>query len=63
MKAGIRTTEFWLTILATLLNFAVSGGFIAADFPQAELVTGVGSIAAVVAYIISRGILKRGNGA
>jgi hypothetical protein len=54
MKAGIKTTEFWLAIATALIGNLVMFGVIPTDFPQDELIGGATSIIAVVAYIISR---------
>ena len=48
MKAGFKTTEFWMTLAAGVLSTVLP------DFPvQAAL--------AVAAYVISRGFAKRGT--
>jgi uncharacterized PurR-regulated membrane protein YhhQ (DUF165 family) len=59
MTAGIKTTEFWLTLIVTLLNYLVQTGAIAADFPHAELGAFLTNGVVVVTYIISRWIVKR----
>ncbi len=58
MKAGIRTTEFWATLLTVLLGFLNTMGVFPSDFPVDESTTLVASAAAVVAYVLGRSWVK-----
>jgi hypothetical protein len=61
MKAGIKTTEFWVAICTAIIGNLVMFGVFPTDFPQEELVGGATSIIAVVTYIIAR-IKVKANG-
>lgn len=63
-KAGIKTTEFWLTLIVSGLGTAVLLGYMPkeiADQAQKgveQIIGGIMTLAPVIAYIISRGITK-----
>ena len=59
MKAGIKTTEFWLTLVVTLLNYLVQTGALATDFPHVEVGAFLTNGIVVVTYIIGRWIVKK----
>ncbi len=69
MKAGWRTTEFWVTILTQLVGFGVLSGVIPVDVQsdaEGAVVSGgalLANILAVWRYIQSRSDVKvEGNG-
>ena len=57
-KAGIRTTEFWITMVITFVNMLIQGGILPADSPSVEFGAMLTNGAVVVAYIISRWVVK-----
>ena len=60
-KPGIRTTEFWLTLVAMILVNLPSVFMDPA--PQWVMVAGlIGSVLAAMGYGISRAVSKTGNG-
>ena len=59
MKAGIKTTEFWLTLVITLLNYLVQTGALAADFPHVEVGAFLTNGVVVAIYIIGRWVVKK----
>jgi hypothetical protein len=62
MKAGIKTSEFWLTLLGVMLANAVQFNVLPADFPHEELIGGLTNIILVVNYVIQRTKLKSNGG-
>ncbi len=67
MKAGWKTTEFWKSLISGVIGLCITLGWISpenADKLTTALMQIVGAIimiAPMVAYIISRGIAKRGK--
>ena len=57
-KAGVQTSEFWIAMVITLLNTLIQGGILPSDLPYVELGAMLTNGAVVVAYIISRWIVK-----
>ena len=60
-KAGYKTTEFWLSLLATLLGFLLASGAMdaaPADSWIAKLVGGVVAVLATLGYSASRAKVK-----
>lgn len=55
MKAGIKTSEFWVGMLGIVLAGMMAKGFLPADFPKEAFLV-------IAGYIISRGIAKIGTG-
>ena len=54
-KPGIKTTEFWVTLAGSLVVLIEGfGGF---DLPDATI---IGVVAALAAYVLSRGHAKNG---
>lgn len=53
-KAGYKTTEFWITIATAVA--ASTGGI-----PMPEKYQGFVAAAAAIAYILSRGVAKKGT--
>ena len=59
MKAGYKTTEFWLTVTATILGLLFASGLIS-DGSQADKIFGMAStVLASMGYSVSRGIAKK----
>lgn len=57
-KAGIKTTEFWVALVAAIGSFVVAQGFVTDD--QISTVASVlGPVVASFGYSLSRGIAKR----
>jgi len=66
-KAGYKTTEFWMSLLATLLGFLLASGVMDAVPEEswiAKLVGGVVAVLATLGYSASRANVKSeaGNG-
>jgi hypothetical protein len=66
MKPGIGTTEFWVTLIATLMGLGMSSGLLPSTFPQGnvssatEHIAGaVVAIVAIVKYLHSRTEIKK----
>ncbi len=68
VKSGIKTTEFWLTLVPLLLGvLAVFGVFTPAETTQmnaglTQIIGGVFAVLPVLGYTISRGKVKATNG-
>lgn len=66
IKNGVRTTEFWVTLvtllagLAKLFGLDIDAG--AAGDATGQAAGGLMALAAVVGYPISRGLAKKGGG-
>jgi hypothetical protein len=61
MKAGYKTTEFWLTVTASILGLLFASGIIS-DGSQADKVLGMAStVLAGMGYSVSRGLAKKNN--
>lgn len=66
MKSGIKTTEFWITLVATLLGLGMSTGLLPSTFPQGDvsratehIAGAVVAIVAIVRYLTSRTDVKK----
>lgn len=59
MKAGIATTEFWITLVITMMNAFIQGGILPVDFPGVEMGAMITNGVVVVAYIVSRWVVKK----
>ena len=60
-KPGYKTTEFWLSLLATLLGFLLASGAmdqVAADSWIARIVGGLVAVLASLGYTASRAKVK-----
>ncbi len=60
-KPGYKTTEFWLSLLATLLGFLLASGVmdtVPADSWIAKLIGGVVAVLATLGYSASRAKVK-----
>jgi hypothetical protein len=65
-KPGYKTTEFWLSLLATLLGFLLASGAmdtVAEESWIAKLIGGVVTVLASLGYSASRAKVKSGDGA
>jgi len=61
MKAGYKTTEFWMTLLAALVGFVVSSGAlenIEASHWAVRLVGGLTVLLTTLGYTVTRGKVK-----
>lgn len=64
-KPGYKTTEFWLSLLATLLGFVLASGAmegVSQDSWVAKLVGGAVAVLASLGYTASRAKVKTGGG-
>lgn len=66
MKAGIATTEFWVTLATTLMGLGIAAGFIPSDFPKDNVTTivqgfagGIIAIGPLLKYLHDRKDLKK----
>ena len=59
MRTGVQTTEFWITMVITFMNALIQGGILPGDLPNVEIGAMLTNGAVVVAYIISRFVVKR----
>ena len=57
-KAGYRTTEFWLKILAILLTALYASGIIPTDSTTAKVVAIVATMLGALGYTVSRTLAK-----
>jgi hypothetical protein len=53
MKAGIATTEFWVTLISTLIGLGIASGFVPGDFPKDDATTATTHIAGAVVAIVA----------
>jgi len=60
MKPGYKTTEFWLTALASILGLLFASGAIPTDSGLDRILGGLATALATVGYSVSRGIAKKG---
>lgn len=63
MKSGIKTTEFWLSLAATLLGLLVSLGLIGPEDMDAilKVLALILGFLPLAAYNLSRGLAKMGR--
>jgi len=64
-KPGYRTTEFWLSLLATLLGFLMASGVmetVGQESIWAKVVGGLVAALAALGYNASRSRVKAGQG-
>lgn len=58
IKPGYKTTEFWLTVLATVVGLVVASGGAPHAGPVAQALALIGSALATAGYSVSRGNAK-----
>lgn len=59
MKPGFKTTEFWLSLAATLLAFLMSSGLFVDGSTTMKLLGMAAGVLATLGYTASRAIVKR----
>lgn len=57
-KPGIRTTEFWLTVLASVLGILMASGVVVADTPWARVIGGAITFLSTLGYTWKRSDVK-----
>lgn len=62
MKPGYKTTEFWLSLIATFLGFLMASGVVAEGSEIASYIGGAMAILAQLGYTGSRTIQKKNAG-
>lgn len=58
MKPGYKTTEFWLSLAATILGALMAGGVLSDDSTAGKIAGAVLAALAAAGYSASRGIAK-----
>lgn len=58
-KPGYKTTEFWLTLVATLCGLAMASGFIAEGSDAAQYIGGALALLAQLGYTGARATVKK----
>lgn len=61
MKPGYKTTEFWLTLVASLVGLALASGLIPVESEMFKIVGLAGSVLTSMGYQVSRGTAKAGE--
>ena len=67
LKAGIKTSEFWLTVVTSILSILVMAGVIGPEDSNRvgsiakDTFSGIVAIVSIVSYVVSRLKLKRGE--
>lgn len=59
MKAGWRTTEFWLTVAANLVSLLFASGIVSSGGTMDRVLGLVAMVLASLGYSISRGMAKK----
>lgn len=62
MKPGYKTTEFWLSLIATVLGFVMASGLVIEGSQVAQYIGGAMAILAQLGYTGSRTIQKKNAG-
>jgi hypothetical protein len=62
MKAGYKTTEFWLAATVVMFGSLSSSGLLAENSVEAKIVAGIVAGLTAAGYSLSRGIAKMRNG-
>lgn len=62
MKPGIKTTEFWLTLVVNILGACMVSGIIPETHWTFKLVGAVLAGLATLGYTYGRSVVKKGNG-
>jgi hypothetical protein len=58
-KPGYKTTEFWLSVLATALSFLLASDVLPASGSVVQAIGLVGAALTAMGYTVSRSIVKR----
>lgn len=59
VKPGYKTSEFWLTVAASVIGLLLASGLIHAGTPIDRVVGLAASVLGTLGYTVSRGIAKR----
>lgn len=59
MKPGYKTTEFWLTLIATVVSALVATGLIGPDTQAAKIAAVITMVLASLGYTAARASIKR----
>lgn len=62
-KPGYKTTEFWLTAVASLVGLTLASGLIPVDSEVFKIVGFAGAILGSMGYQVSRGTAKKNDAA
>lgn len=58
MRRGYQTTEFWLTVAASAVGFAMASGYFAPESATAQVFGFIGMVLSSLGYSYSRGLVK-----
>ena len=61
MKPGIKTTEWWLSLVAVLASLVLGSGLIVAGSTLEGVVTFIAGVLTSMGYTVSRGLAKKGT--
>ena len=61
MKSGYKTTEFWLTVVATILGLLFASGVISEGSEVDKILGMAATILTSMGYSISRGLAKKSD--
>ena len=61
VKPGYKTTEFWLSAIATIVGLVLASGLIVEGSSVARIVGGVVAVLAALGYTASRAKIKSGE--
>lgn len=62
-RKGIKTTEFWLSVIAMLVGALLASGLIGEGSIWGQVLGVVSSALAAMGYSVARGLYKRGEAA
>ena len=57
-KPGIRTTEFWMTLIAIVVGAALQMELVAEGTPAFQALVFIGQVFAAMGYVYSRSMVK-----
>lgn len=57
-KPGVKTTEFWLTLLVNVLSAMLSSGLVIESTPAGQMIAAVAAGLTSVGYVTSRAFVK-----
>jgi len=60
MRPGIKTTEFWISLVLTFLGALLAFGVIEPDSAPAKWVGAILATGSAMGYAVSRGLAKKG---